>query len=211
MEGQSVPPHVIGVAFCYIRNMSARKYTDQQFIDAVAKSFSIREALKTLGLAPAGGSYKIFHNRVKQLNISTKHFTGQSYLKGKIHHGHIKTPLDLVLIKESPYLNSCNLKKRLIKEELLVNECNRCKIKEWQDEPLSLHLDHIDGDNTNNQISNLRLLCPNCHSQTPTYCGRNKKKLVGMKGLEPSKVSILSAHAVPFAINPHTHSEINCS
>lgn len=156
--------------------MSTRKYTDQEFIDAVVKSFSIREVLKTLGLAPTGGSYKLFHNRIKQLNINTSHFTGKAYLKGKIHHGHIKTPLNLVLVKESSFLNSGHLKKRLIKECILENHCSRCKLLFWQGEQLSLHLDHIDGDHCNNEITNLRLLCPNCHSLTDTYCGKNKKK-----------------------------------
>lgn len=55
------------------------------------------------------------------------------------------------------------------------NKCTICQIEEWQSKPLSLHLDHIDGNSDNNFPSNLRLLCPNCHSQTETFSGRNKK------------------------------------
>jgi hypothetical protein len=153
-----------------------RKYTDQDFANAVKNNFSIRAVLEELNVVPTGGSYKLFTQRVKKLNLDTSHFTGQGHLKGKTHNWSLKFPIEQILVKDSTYLNTSFLRKRLIKENLLSDECSRCKIKDWQGEPLSLHLDHIDGDNTNNQIDNLRLLCPNCHSQTPTYCGRNKKK-----------------------------------
>jgi 5-methylcytosine-specific restriction endonuclease McrA len=52
-------------------------------------------------------------------------------------------------------------------------ECSMCGINEWQGHKLSLDLDHIDGDTFNNDLENLRYLCPNCHSTTPTYRGRN--------------------------------------
>lgn len=54
-------------------------------------------------------------------------------------------------------------------------KCESCGIAEWNDKKLSLHVDHINGDADNNKPTNLRLLCPNCHSQTETFCGRNKK------------------------------------
>ena len=158
--------------------MKARKYTDQQFTDAVKNNFSVRNALQALGLSPTGGSYKLFYVRVKNLNLDISHFTGQSYLKNKSHDWATKIPLTDILVKNSSYLNSNSLRKRLIKEGVLDNKCSRCSITTWQGEKITLHLDHINGDNTDNQLSNLRLLCPNCHSLTPTYCGRNKKSFL---------------------------------
>lgn len=70
--------------------------------------------------------------------------------------------------------NTHNTKLQLIKLGLLENKCHHCNNEGfWLNQPLSLHLDHIDGNPRNNVIANLRLLCPNCHSQTETYCGKN--------------------------------------
>jgi 5-methylcytosine-specific restriction endonuclease McrA len=73
-----------------------------------------------------------------------------------------------------------NLSKKLRKELITEEQGNKCLIcglsPEWNGLPLAFHLDHIDGDNTNNIRTNLRIICPNCHSQTSTYCGRNKGK-----------------------------------
>ena len=64
------------------------------------------------------------------------------------------------------------LRKKLISEGLIY-ECSICNIDKWQGKKISLELDHIDGSSANNALNNLRLLCPNCHSQTPTWRGRN--------------------------------------
>ena len=71
------------------------------------------------------------------------------------------------------YRSNCYL-NRIIKEfSLLVYKCSKCSIKHWNDKQITLELDHIDGDPSNCKITNLRYMCPNCHSQTDTYKGRN--------------------------------------
>ena len=64
------------------------------------------------------------------------------------------------------------LKIRLIREGMLQPKCDECDRKQWRDESITLELDHIDGNKENNSLGNLRLLCPNCHSQTPEYRSR---------------------------------------
>ena len=73
----------------------------------------------------------------------------------------------------SPKRNRTHIKLRLIKARLLENRCEACGIRDWRGRALSLHLDHINGVRNDNRLENLRMLCPNCHSQTPTYSGRN--------------------------------------
>ena len=68
------------------------------------------------------------------------------------------------------------IKKTIIRDKLLPYECEMCgNTGEYLGKPLSLHLDHINGKNKDHRLENLRFLCPNCHSQTDTYCGRNIK------------------------------------
>ena len=152
------------------------KYTKEEFIKAVEENYSVRSVLLALGLKGTGGNYSLFHHRCQELNLDTSHFTGQGHLKGKTHDWSKKFELEEILIENSKYKNTYTLKNRLLKAGLLEYECSSCSINEWQDKPLALHLDHINGVNNDNRLENLRLLCPNCHSQTSTYAGKNKNK-----------------------------------
>jgi 5-methylcytosine-specific restriction endonuclease McrA len=148
--------------------------TDQEVIQAVSNSLSYRQALINLGLKPIGGNYRILQRRIKELSLDTKHFTGQGHLKGKTHNWATKTPLAEILVEGSNY-QSYSLKKRLFREKIIENKCSECGLgDEWFGKKINHHLDHINGVNTDNRLENLRLLCPNCHSQTDTYTGKNK-------------------------------------
>lgn len=68
-----------------------------------------------------------------------------------------------------------SIKCRLLEAGLLTNVCNQCGLSEWQGKKLAIQIDHINGVRTDNRLENLRMLCPNCHSQTETYGGRNTK------------------------------------
>jgi Zn finger protein HypA/HybF involved in hydrogenase expression len=149
---------------------------EEEIRQFVKESFSYAQVLKKLGLKPIGGNYRILKNKIFSLGLDTSHFTGKAHLKGKTHDwNNTKIPLEEILTENSSY-QTYKLKIRLLKENLIENCCDECGIKnEWNGKELSLHLDHINGINTDNRIENLRLLCPNCHSQTDTYAGKNKK------------------------------------
>lgn len=151
-----------------------RSYTDEQLKEAVANSQSLRQVLITLGLNPkGGGSYRHIQKVIKNLCIDMSHFKGMGWTKGirSLNHRKIEDYLS-----NSKPINSHRLRIKLIQESLLDAKCNHCGLDQWMGKPIPLELDHIDGNHYNNNLSNLQLLCPNCHAQTPTHAGKNKGK-----------------------------------
>lgn len=138
--------------------------------EAVKNNISIAAVLEAMGFRPSGGNYASVRKWVKHLNIDVSHFKGQRHGKSGFK---TQIPLDEILVEYSNY-SSSQLKKRLIKEGLLKDECCKCGQKPfWNEQVLVLQLDHINGIHTDNRIDNLRILCPNCHAQTTTF---NRKK-----------------------------------
>jgi 5-methylcytosine-specific restriction endonuclease McrA len=84
-----------------------------------------------------------------------------------------RRPLSEILVAGARTTDTHRLKRRLIEEGIFEARCTGCGLDRWLEGPIPLQLDHIDGDRTNNLLENLRLLCPNCHALTDTYCGRN--------------------------------------
>lgn len=151
-----------------------RSYTNNDIKKAVKSSTSIAQVLNKIGKKPTGGNYTHIKGLIRKLQLSTKHFTGQKHLKGKTHNWSPPIPLEMLLVENCTY-PATKLKNRLVKAGLLKYKCSICGISDWMDKPLTLHLDHINGDHFDCRIGNLRVLCPNCHSQTSTY-SNNKRQ-----------------------------------
>ena len=143
---------------------------DDEFRQLITTSFSYNNVLNKIGMSHGRSSTDIIKRRCKQLNISTEHFT-------IVNNGFKKTSLENILIENSTYKNTSRLKERLINEHYLEYKCACCgNIGEWQGKPLTLQLDHINGNHQDNRLENLRLLCPNCHTQTETYGSKRGTK-----------------------------------
>jgi hypothetical protein len=129
-----------------------------------------------LGLIPAGGNYDHVQRIVGELRIDTSHFTGSAWNVGaqKKQTNYGKS-LALLLVENSNY-QSYKLKKRLFNAKIKSPVCELCGWSEKADDGrIPVELDHINGDHKDNRITNLRVLCPNCHSLQATHRGKNKK------------------------------------
>jgi hypothetical protein len=155
--------------------MSKSRYTDQDLIEAVQSSTSIRQVLAKLGLSEAGGNYSITKRRIRELDIETTHFKGQGWKKGNHSPVVSAKPLSEILQKGIVF-QSFKLKRRLFAEGLKEKRCEMCLNIEWLGKLIPLELDHVNGDSADNRIENLRVLCPNCHAQTETYRGKKLAK-----------------------------------
>ena len=120
-----------------------------------------------------GMKYETMNGYFKKYGINYK---GNPHRTGFVHE-ESRIPLDKILNNEIVY-SASSLKKRLIEEGIKEYKCENpeCGISEWNGKELPLELHHIDGNHYNNNLSNLQLLCPNCHAQTEFFRGRKKKK-----------------------------------
>ena len=141
--------------------------TKKDVLALLDKFDNINQILISLDVNSNGsGAYKTFKTHCSNLGISLEgygYYTNGGFQK--------KIPIEEILVENSTYANNVSLKNRLIKENILEYKCVECgNTGEWNGRVLVLQLDHINGINKDNRIENLRILCPNCHSQTKTFC-----------------------------------------
>lgn len=152
--------------------MGIKSKTKQEIENAVKTSFSLAEVKRKLDLK-GGGSQSTLKKYIEKYEIDTSHFTGQRWWEGKTSDETAQIPLEEILKPDIDY-RSNTLKHRLIKTGQKEWKCEICGITEWQEQPITLELHHMNGNHYDNRLENLQILCPNCHSQAPGH--RNKGK-----------------------------------
>jgi 5-methylcytosine-specific restriction endonuclease McrA len=136
-----------------------KNYNDEDIIRISKQVKSMAGLLKALGLKPVGGNYSNMKRKLQKLNLNCEHWTGQLWSKGE-------------RLKDwSNYTKAITSKTHLIKER--GHKCETCHNQFWLNKLIVLEIHHIDGNKTNNEYDNLKLLCPNCHSCTDNW--RNRK------------------------------------
>lgn len=156
--------------------MKFQKYTKELLEEAAIPSLSIAEVLRRLKIPLSGGMHAHISKKIKKLEISTKHFLGQGRNWGVNYKGSKLKPKEkiLVLHEDKNFVEKTLLLKRAMKEIGIEYICSICRNTPiWNNKELILQVDHIEGRRFDNRKEKVRFLCPNCHSQTDTFCHRN--------------------------------------
>ncbi|MFF8376943.1 HNH endonuclease signature motif containing protein [Streptomyces sp. NPDC015661] len=138
--------------------------------NAVAGAHSVREALRRLGRADNGAQRANLRRWVAEEGLSTAHFLGQGHQRGK-RGPTAKRPEDVLVRHGNGRRTTTKTLRRALQEVGTPEQCARCGIgPEWLGKPMTLEIDHVNGDWSDDRRENLRLLCPNCHATTTTWC-----------------------------------------
>jgi len=148
-----------------------RKYSIEDLEKAVAENVSIAGVLRQLGLRPIGGNYRTIKHLISENHFDISHFTGQGWNVGLHFRPKASIPDESVFVKNSSYRCSWRLREKY-KRVTGISYCEQCGLDSWLGKPIPLEIHHINGNNTDNRLENLQLLCPNCHAFTNNYRGK---------------------------------------
>jgi 5-methylcytosine-specific restriction endonuclease McrA len=151
------------------RKSSLRSWTDEDLVAAVRDGNSVVDCIRALGLSDKSAkNWTRVRAQIDALGLSTVHWQREATRPGA------KIPLSEILVKGSTYATS-TLRLRLLSEGVLEHRCASCERTEWLGQPIALELEHINGVSNDHRLDNLKMLCPNCHAQTPTWRGRKNR------------------------------------
>ncbi|MFJ9853562.1 HNH endonuclease [Streptomyces sp. NPDC101150] len=139
---------------------------------AVEGATSIADALRALGKEPYSSRLRtLLRTWVAQDDLDISHFLGQAHQRGKPGAIPVKRPDDILVRHDGRRRTRTHLLRRALREVGVPEECAECGVgPEWLGEPMTLEVDHTSGDWSDDRRENLRLLCPNCHAVTTTWC-----------------------------------------
>ena len=153
--------------------MSKVGYTIDDVRKAVAENKSVAGVLRQLGLRPIGGNYRTINRIISDNGMDVSHFTGQGWNTGLKFKPNKGASDQEIFVVNSSYKCSWRLREHY-KKTTSIRYCEKCGLETWQGQPIPLEIHHVNGNNTDNRLENLLLLCPNCHALTNNYRGRAK-------------------------------------
>jgi hypothetical protein len=157
--------------------MAHVKYTREMLLEAVQASTTMAGVLRFLGLPLNGGTHAHLRRRIDLFGIGTSHFVGSGHARGTVSPRRRQPDEILVLRPPDRKRQVPSTLRRALIESGRPYRCAACGIGDrWNGHLLTLHVDHVDGCFWDCRAGNLRFLCPNCHSQTGTFAGRNRAR-----------------------------------
>ena len=148
-------------------------YSEDDLRGAVSTSISIADVMRKLGIKPAGGSHSHISRKLRDLQIDTSHFLGQKANQLIKRNAQRRSADDILALRTSGMRTKPKILCRALQEKGRELKCEGCGNHSfWLDEPLALQVDHKNRDWLDDREDNLRILCPNCHSQTKGWCNR---------------------------------------
>lgn len=153
--------------------MPRKRLSENDIRKAVKSNITVAGVMRDLGISNTwGGQHTAMSRRIKSLEIDTSHFLGQAHGRGNVSQN--KRPAEQILVRGDRRIRASQLRRALI-ESGVEHACLLCGITGlWNGRSITLEIDHLDGDPTNNLFENLRFLCPNCHSQCTETNASNK-------------------------------------
>ncbi|MEW1865915.1 HNH endonuclease [Streptomyces sp. NPDC088194] len=154
-----------------VRRGAAARPTAEQLRAAVAEAVSIAGVLRALGLSDGGRTRALLRQWVAEDELDTSHLLGQAHQRGRPGPTPRRAAKDVLVRHDGPARTKTHLLRRALVEIGVPERCAECGTPPvWQGRPITLEVDHVNGDRTDDRAENLRLLCPNCHAVTPTWC-----------------------------------------